>query len=427
MDAALRRNARIYLTGLAFSLVGDSALILVAGIWVKALTGDSSAAALVSVCIYAPSLLGPLAGAVVDRRPSRGTLVAINLAAAALVLPLLLVRTESDIWLIYAVMAAYGLAAVVIDPAETALFTATFPAEVRPQLNGLRLTLQEGGKLVAPLAGAGLYAACGGGAVAALDAVSFLVAALAVRLLRIRGAPAPVREPVSWWRDVTAGGRALATERRLRQVVLPVAGAMAVSGVLVAAQFDLVAALHRPPSFLGVLTGVLGAGSILAGLVSGRVIARLGEAGVVGVALVAAALGSALRAAAQIAPAVAGSFVLGFALPWMVVAAMTITQRLTPPHRQGRVAAALTFALFAPQPVMQALGAALIRVVDFRLLYAGAALLQLGLALLLLRRRAVAAEERPLLLEQPDQHERPRCPPLAAGGDASGAGAGQQR
>ncbi len=57
-----RRNGTVYLTGLGCSMIGNSALSLVAGIWVKSLTGSSSAAAVVSVCIYAPSLLGPLAG-----------------------------------------------------------------------------------------------------------------------------------------------------------------------------------------------------------------------------------------------------------------------------------------------------------------------------------------------------------------------------
>ena len=96
-------------------------MTLVAGIWVKSLTGSSSAATLVSVCVYAPSLLGPLAGLVADRVPLRALLLLTNLVAGALVLPLIAVRTSDDVWLIYLVMAAYGLSAVLIDPAETSL------------------------------------------------------------------------------------------------------------------------------------------------------------------------------------------------------------------------------------------------------------------------------------------------------------------
>ena len=56
------RNACWYLSGLAASVLGNSAMSLVAGIWVKALTGSSAQAAVVSVCVYAPTLLAPLGG-----------------------------------------------------------------------------------------------------------------------------------------------------------------------------------------------------------------------------------------------------------------------------------------------------------------------------------------------------------------------------
>ncbi|HEX9334957.1 MAG TPA: hypothetical protein VF892_03685, partial [Pseudonocardiaceae bacterium] len=88
-DADARRNARIYLVGLAASLVGNSAMSLVAGIWVKSLTGSSSAAAIVSVCVYAPSLLGPLGGVLADRVRRQPMLVILNLASGVAILPLL--------------------------------------------------------------------------------------------------------------------------------------------------------------------------------------------------------------------------------------------------------------------------------------------------------------------------------------------------
>jgi predicted MFS family arabinose efflux permease len=77
--------------------------------------------------------------------------------------------------------------------------------------------------------------------------------------------------------------------------------------------------------------------------------------------------------------------VRGFALPWAVVAAYTLAQRLTPANLQGRVAAALSFAVFATQPLAQALGAALIGYADYRLLYAGAAAVGLACAVVLRR------------------------------------------
>src|ERR1700754_3659891 len=174
MQSGDRRNARLYLLGLAASLIGDSAMSLVAGIWVKSLTGSSSAAAVVAVCIYAPSLLSPLAGMAVDRVRRRRMLVVVNLASAAAVLPLLLVHSADQVWLIYVVMLAYGTSLVLIDPAENALFAVMLPDDIRRQVNGIRLAMTEGGKLVAPLLGAGLFVAFGGGLVASFDAATFV-------------------------------------------------------------------------------------------------------------------------------------------------------------------------------------------------------------------------------------------------------------
>ena len=81
-----RRNGRLYLIGLAASLVGNSAMTLVAGIWVKSLTGSSARAGLVSALAYAPTLAGPVAGMIVDRVDRRRWLVVVNLVSAATIL-----------------------------------------------------------------------------------------------------------------------------------------------------------------------------------------------------------------------------------------------------------------------------------------------------------------------------------------------------
>ena len=376
-DREHRRNARIYLLGLAASLIGDSAMSLVAGIWVKSLTGSSSAAAVVAVCIYAPTLLSPVAGMVVDRVRRLRMLVVVNLASAAAVLPLLLVHSADQVWLIYVVMLAYGVSLVLIDPAENALFAVMLPDHVRRQVNGVRLAMTEGGKLVAPLLGAGLFVAFGGGIVAALDAVTFVVAALV--LLRLRfDEPAPVREQRHWRAELVGGFRHIRSMPQLRAVAIAAAVAMAVAGFATPAQYSLVDALHRPPGFLGVLTGLLGAGSIVAGLVSGPLITRIGERRLAVLGLVNGALGNLLRMIDATPAALAGSVVSGFALPWTVVALINLAQRATPDALQGRVSAAVVLALFAPQPVAQALGAGAIAAVDFRYLYLAAAIATLA-------------------------------------------------
>ena len=98
------RNGRLYLIGLAASLIGNSAMSLVAGIWVKSITGSSAQAGYGSVCIYAPSLAGPVGGMIADRVRRRRFVLALNLVSAVMVLPLLAVSGRS-VWIIFAVMA----------------------------------------------------------------------------------------------------------------------------------------------------------------------------------------------------------------------------------------------------------------------------------------------------------------------------------
>jgi hypothetical protein len=60
------------------------------------------------------------------------------------------------------------------------------PTDLLGEANAFLQTVREGLRLVAPLAGAGLYTVAGGSAVALLDAATFLIAAAALAALRIR-------------------------------------------------------------------------------------------------------------------------------------------------------------------------------------------------------------------------------------------------
>jgi MFS family permease len=371
---AERRNGRLYLTGLAVSVIGSNALSLAAGIWVKSLTGSSSEAALVSVCVYAPSLAGPLAGVVADRVRRRRFLVWLNVVSAVLVLPLLAVSGPGSAWIIFAVMTWYGIHLTLSGPAENALFAVMLSRELRQELNGWSLGFQEAGRLVSPLFGAGLFALVGGGIVSVFDAITFLVAALTLARIRLREAR-PVPEPRHWRAELLAGFGHIRRTPELRRLLAAASVPMSFSGVLVAAQYSLVQGLHEPPSFLGVFSAALGAGSIAASLVSGRLLRSAGERWLAVLGMVNFALGNAMRAASWLPLSVAGSVVLGFALPWLFLALLSLAQRSTPPELQGRVSAAVTLVFFGPQAPLQALGALAIRFFSYQQLYlAGAAI-----------------------------------------------------
>lgn len=368
VSAVDHRNARLYLSGLGLSLIGDNALRLVAGIWVKSLTGSSALAGLAMMCVYLPALFGPLAGLLVDRVSRQRFIVVVNLCTAVAVASLLFVRGAGQVWLLYVVMIAYGTSLVLIDPAETALFTHMLPPSLRQRVNGWRLGMQETGRLVAPLVGAGLFAAVGGGAVAMLDAATFLVAAWTTSKLRPPPeSPAPTRG--RWRTELMAGFAHIRATPRLMLITSTAATIMAVSGLVVAAQFSMVTALHKPPAYLGIFSALLGAGSVIASLSSSRMIDRVGLERLTVAGLVAFTAATVLRAVPNLPAVWAGSFLLGFALPWVFLATLTAAQQLTPNHLQGRVAAAVSLLLFAPQAPTLALGSLMVAHLSYQTIY----------------------------------------------------------
>ncbi len=378
-DAVAGSNARWYFSGLAASLLGNSAMSLVAGVWVKSLTGSSAQAGLVSACAYAGTIGAPIAGVIADRVARVRLLLWLNLLAAVTLVPLMLVTSRAQVWIVFAVMAAYGIGATLMDPAEDALFAQMFTAEFRRRMIGWRLATQETGRLAAPLLGAGLFVLVGGRAVAALDAVTFLVAAAVTTRLRVDRTP-PSRSPEGLTAALGAGGRHVLATPTIRAVAIAATAAMALSGIGVASQYSLVQGVGQRPAFLGVLSALLGAGSIIASLTASRMIARGGERSLTVIGLVNFAAGNLLRANHSLAAALLGSFVLGFALPYVFLATLNAAQRATPNELQGRVSAALTFALFAPQPLTQAIGSALVVHTSYVVIYAGSAVASLGIA-----------------------------------------------
>ncbi len=388
-DVEAVRNARWYLAGLAGSLLGNSAMSLVAGVWVKALTGSSSQAGVVSACVYAGTMGAPFAGLIADRFSRRRLLFWLNLLSASTVLPLLLVSDRARVWLVFAVMAVYGLQATAMDPAEDALFAEMFSVEFRRRMSGWRLTIQEIGRLGAPLLGAGLFVLVGGGAVAAMDAATFVLAALVITRLRTPDAP-PAGERERVGQALQAGVRHVFATPQIRSVMIAATAVMALSGVGVAAQYSLVSGVGQRPAFLGVFSAVLGAGSIIASLTARRIIDRFGERWLAVGGLINFAAGNLLRANHWLPATVAGTVVLGFALPYVFLATLNIAQRETPNQLRGRVSAALLFALFGPQALTQIIGSALIAHVTYTEIYAGSAAATVPIAIWLARRGDVA-------------------------------------
>ncbi len=364
-----RRDLRVIVGAEAISMFGDQALWLALGIWAKQLTGSNAAAGMVFFFFGVPTLCSPLSGLLVDRVRRRPLMIVSQLTLAAVVCLLLLVHDRDQLWLIYAVIFGYGLVGTVTASARSALLRTMVPDDGDlASVNGLLQTVREGMRLVAPVAGAGLFAVVGGGVVAILDAATFIVVATAFLLVRV-AEPAPHPAEGHWRAEITAGARHLWRTLPLRQITLAVGIALLVVGfteTLVFAVADQ--GLHRSPSFVGVLEVAMGVGAIAGGLTAGAAVRRYGETLVGAAGLVLFAAGSALLTAPLVGVVLPGMAVLGAGVPWLIVALFTLLQRLTPGHLQGRTYSAVDVLVGIPQTLSIGIGAGLVAVVDFRVL-----------------------------------------------------------
>ncbi|MFE5888472.1 MFS transporter [Streptomyces sp. NPDC056462] len=384
------RNSGLYLAGVVISGFGTSALWLVSGVWVKDLTGSDGLAALCMLAMWAPTLAGPLLGTLADRTRRKPLLIGVNLLLAALLPTLFAVDSADRVWLVFAVLFVYGAAGVVHDAAESALVASAVPASLLGDFNGLRMTASEGMKLLAPPAGAGVYAAYGGASVALLDAVTFVVATGLYACLRVRESR-PEPAPGGWRTQTAEGARFLWAHPRLRPLVLAGGTTMLFAGLSGSTIYAVIDGLGHDPAYAGVLYAVQGAGSVAIGLLSGPLLRRLGERrfAAYGIALTATAAG--LRAIPSDPVALACSAAAGAGLPCVLIAALTAVQRETPDALLGRTAATANSLVFTPNVVGLAVGAALVELLDVRLLLAMLGPAWLLTALPLLQRAASAS------------------------------------
>ncbi|MEV4823396.1 MFS transporter [Micromonospora sp. NPDC049274] len=369
----MRRNAVLLVAISVLSGFGSSAMALVSGIWILDLTGSTALAALAGLCVYAPVLAGPWLGGLLDRTPRRPLVIAVNLLLATALLTLLAVRGPGQTWLVFAVSCAYGVSYVLIDAGETALLPSALSPTDLGDVNGWRSSAQEGMKLVAPVVGAGLYAWHGGHAVAVLSAAMPLVVAvlyLAVRLNRI-----PFERSTQRRQGPRAGAAVLSGQLTTRVPLVLAAVSIAMSGFTTAAVYAIVITdLRLPSTFLGVLASAQGAGSILGGLIVGRLLARRGPAAVAVAGAVLFAVGCVARCLPWWPATVAGAAIAGVGLPWTLVAAVTAVQTHTPPALLGRVAATANTVMFGPLVLTIPLGAAAVHLGGRPPLVAAAAL-----------------------------------------------------
>jgi DHA3 family macrolide efflux protein-like MFS transporter len=144
-------------TGQAFSLFG-SALVQFALIWwLTEKSGSATVLAFATLVGMLPQiLLGPFAGALVDRWNRRIIMMTADatIAAFTLLLAYLFATDTVQIWHVYAIMAVRALGGAFHFPAMSASTPLMVPEDQLTRVNGLNQTLQGINGLIAPPIGA---------------------------------------------------------------------------------------------------------------------------------------------------------------------------------------------------------------------------------------------------------------------------------
>jgi Na+/melibiose symporter-like transporter len=307
-----------------------------------------------------------------------------------------------------------GTAGTLAASARSALMTVTIPRELLGDGNAIFQSVREGLRLIAPLAGAGIYAAAGGGFVAVLDSASFVAVVVAIAFMRT---PEPRFERVEhhFAAEAVAGAKHIFRTLPLRQVVLATGAALLVVGFSETIIFAVLAqGLHRPPSFFGVLSSLQGVGAIAGGLTAPSLLRRIGDVRLVGIGMALFAIGDFTFVSSSLALILGGIVVAGVGVSWVIVGLFTAMQVRTPLRLQGRVASAAELLIGTPQTISIAAGAGLVALVDYRLLVVAEAAAVVGCAAYLLSRKT---ESTPAIPMEPVPLPDPtpsRLPPSAS-------------
>ena len=380
------RDARLLLAGQTLSAFGDWAMLIVLAVWMKSLTGSGPAAGVTFAVFGVGALCAPAAGLLTDRLRKRPLMISVNFLLGGSVLLLLFLHDKGDAWLIYFVALLYGVGGTFYFPARTALLRLLLPEDLLAEANGVLTATREGLRLVAPLAGVGLYAWLGGGAVAILDAATFVGSAFFIARMRVREAkPEPGEN--HFRQDVLAGFRHIRETAPLRHVLVGMTVAMLVIGFSETLIFFVIEAIHQKPTFFAYFGVIQGVGSIIGGVTAARAIRRLGEVAVVGLGAFAFAVADPALVYPSLAVIFLAGPIAGIGVAWAIVGYSTVLQTKTPFAVQGRVASAADLAVSAAQTVSIATGAALATVVDWRILFVVMAVVVAGSAFWMLTRR----------------------------------------
>ncbi len=365
------RNFTLMWIGQLISTIGTSLTSLAASIYVYRQTGSALSVGLMLMATAAPTILvGLIAGVFVDHFDRKRIMIAADLLRAVLVflIPILL---PHDIAWLYAIVVLSSAIGQFFDPAHESVLPEVASDAELAAANSL-MAISSFGATAVGFAASGLIASQLSIEWAFyLDALSFVLSALCILLIRIAPMKAEGKTNVSAVaRNLRAGARFLVNTPSLRSLLLvsiPVFVSFGLSNTLLLPFARR--ALGATEFEYGLQEGLTSVGFVAGSLLMARVADRLREGQWIAISFVGMALaGIGYSLTTAVPPAIAILAVSGFVNAPSSIARRLVVQRNTPREMRGRVASAF----FVTRDVMLIVGmagAGLADAIDVRLLY----------------------------------------------------------
>jgi len=388
-------NFRLLWASETVSVLGDQFHYVALSWLVIRLTGSGLALGTVLIAVGVPRaiLIVPF-GVLADRLPARTIMVAAHVARGVIVgaIAALAITGTASIPALAILGALFGAADAAYLPAQQAFLPRTVAADRLPSANALlQGTLQMASIAGPPVAGLVIVLA-GTGAAFTVDAVSFFVAAIVILLMARPDVPGAVPTVVdaaadepqaaSFGEELRAGIRYVTADPAIRTLMLialvlnfalngPAAVGMA---WLADRRFD------AGPSGLGLMAAGWAAGALVGTLVAGN--ARLDHQGraLLGAVVAAGAMMVAVGVLVGLPGVVAALAVMGVAIGYVNIVAISWIQARVDPAMVGRVMSLVMLMSFGITPLSLALAGVLIDL-DATALFVGAGVLTMLTAL----------------------------------------------
>jgi DHA3 family macrolide efflux protein-like MFS transporter len=323
--------------------------------------------------LFPLAILGPIAGAFVDRWNLKVTMISSDLIRAVLALLLLFADTMPEI---YAIFLALSAVSSFFLPAQSVMVRAVVPAAGLMAANALMAQALQVMQIVSPAIAGALVAFFGARSCFWLDSFSFVFSALMIAGLpavpRMATGPRTLR---SIGPDIFAGVKFIFTHRAISFVIISMAAglfAIRCFGALIAVYVRDV--LLAGSMLFGALSSLVGVGMIIGTQLVNKLARTRSKDQIVLIGLFGCGLAIVETALfGRVTSTVIGMLGLGFSAAFIMIAAQTLLQQETPREMLGRVSSSMISVLSMAQVVAMSIAGPVAQTVGIRNLYFGSA------------------------------------------------------